>query len=463
MWPDSDASQLGNVQRDFAAVMGANALPVTVNYPLTSAEKAFMLSKYFSMMGGDYYNMNPMSLFRTPSLLLTSIALFASCSNSMAQPMGRAAGTDPGEGSIQRPGKPVDGKDYLVLERVRFLDKMGFDRPVEAFSMLFPKGWKTEGGVHWKSVGECRGEIVSNAVKATSPDGKIQFEALPPRSFNWASDQMMMQSMRAGARAGGCAVNQPFTAEQYIQGYAQQDLGASASEIRSDEARMAQSRQMDKQANAIAMQYGNNSKQTTTYATGRLTWPDGTRGIIETGVTNSITQRTDMFNGGMSTFSVTGVFYTTITRFPPDRKDEALRMLKLFTSSHRVNPVWQQAKENFLTQLGNMEHAGRMEKIRLMGEQAQAYAKAQTKATDRQMRSWEQQQSSQTASHERFVKTIREVETWNDGSNGRVELTSGYDQAWSRGDGSYILTNSPNFDPSSVFQDQAWKPMQQMK
>lgn len=83
-------------------------------------------------------------------------------------------------------------------------------------------------------------------------------------------------------------------------------------------------------------------------------------------------------------------------------------------------------------------------------------------AMDQQMRSWEQQQSSQDRQHTQFVKAIREVETYNDGANGRVELSSGYDHAWSRGDGSYILSNSPNFDPSSVFQDQAWKPMEQV-
>lgn len=397
------------------------------------------------------------------SLCTSALVLTVACSNQ-AGPSTDQVSTDGGamEDNGQQP-RYTEGKDYLVLERVRFLDEMGFDRPVEAFSMLFPKGWKTEGGVQWKSVNACRGEIISMPVKATSPDGKLQFEAMGPRSFNWADDQMMMQSMQAGAQAGGCGVNQPFTAEQYIQGYAQQDLGATVSEIHGDEARMERARQMDQQANAISAQYGNNSEQSTTYATGKLTWPDGTEGIMEAGVTNMITRKPDMFSGGISTFSTTGVFYTTVTRFPPERKEEAARLLKMFTSSHRMNPVWTKAKENFLTQLGNMEHAGRMEKIRLMGEQAQAYAKSQSDASDRQMRNWEQQQASQDRSHDQFVKTIREVETWNDGSNGRVELTSGYDHAWSRGDGSYVLSNSPNFDPSTVFQDQAWKPMQMEK
>lgn len=353
----------------------------------------------------------------------------------------------------------AEGKDYVVLERRRFLDTQGFDRPVEAYSVLCPKDWKSEGGVQWKGVGSCRGEIVSTAFKISSPDGRITFEQGPVRSFGYASDPMMMQAMQVGAQAGGCGINQPFSADQYIEGYARQDLGATASEIAPDEAHMAMARQMDQQANAIAQQYGNHSEQTTTFSTGRLTWPDGTQGTIEVGVSNMVNQQPDLMNGGMTMFSSTSVFYTVITRFPPDRKEEAERMRALFTSSHRMNPVWKKAKEDFLTQLGNIEHAGRMERIRLAGEQAQAYARAQSDASDRRMRSWEQQQAGNDHQHEQFVKTIREVETWNDGSNGRVELTSGYDHAWSRGDGSYILTNSPTFDPGSVFQDQAWKPM----
>jgi hypothetical protein len=58
-----------------------------------------------------------------------------------------------------------------------------------------------------------------------------------------------------------------------------------------------------------------------------------------------------------------------------------------------------------------MEHQGRLETIRLMGEQAAAYAKAQSDASDRQMRDWEKQQASQDGQHKAFVQTIREVET----------------------------------------------------
>lgn len=53
-----------------------------------------------------------------------------------------------------------EGADYTVLERVRFMDNRGFQQPAEAFSALIPKGWKHEGGVVWKSLQECRADMV---------------------------------------------------------------------------------------------------------------------------------------------------------------------------------------------------------------------------------------------------------------------------------------------------------------
>ncbi|MGV8878129.1 MAG: hypothetical protein ACOH2A_03765 [Sphingobacteriaceae bacterium] len=51
------------------------------------------------------------------------------------------------------------------------------------------------------------------------------------------------------------------------------------------------------------------------------------------------------------------------------------------------------------------------------------------------------------------------MENYSDES-GKVELSSGYNHAWSRSDGSsFILSDDPNFDPSAVSQDQQWKGM----
>ena len=128
-----------------------------------------------------------------------------------------------------------EGKDYLVLERVRLLDSMGFDRPVEAMSILVPRGWKTEGGVTWKGIGGCRAEIVTFQISATSPDGAIRFLVLPLRSFIAFQNQMSQQAAMVAAQQGGCQVYPPFNAAQYLENLARNGLGgARATDIRPD-------------------------------------------------------------------------------------------------------------------------------------------------------------------------------------------------------------------------------------
>ncbi len=356
----------------------------------------------------------------------------------------------------------VEGKDYVLLERRLLLDQDRFDRPVEAFSLLFPRGWTVEGGVKWKGLGACRADIVGNEVTATSPDGAIRYQVIPSRSFLYAQDQMTQQIYQAGARAGGCQLNAPFDAVQYINGYAQRDLQATASEVKLDESRMPVARQLDAQAMQVAQQYGNQLQQQTTFAFGKITWPDGNEGILEVGVSNMVNRKPNMVTGVASTDSSTSVFYCVLMRFPAARREEATKLFGTIQTSFRQNPVWKQAKDSFLTRVGNMEQAGRLETLRLQGEQAASYAKSQSEAQDRQMRSWEVQQDSQDRQQKAFVQTIREVDTWRD-AKGPIELSSGYGQAWSRGDGSYLLSNSPTFDPSSVFQDQRWTEMKRDK
>jgi hypothetical protein len=219
---------------------------------------------------------------------------------------------------------------------------------------------------------------------------------------------------------------------------------------------------MDAQANAISRQYGTGTEQKTSMVFGKLKWAEGDEGILHIGVTSLVTRKPATFASAATSFSNTSVFFNVMMRFPAGRREEATKLYGTIQTSFRQNPIWNQAKTNFLTGLGNIEHAGRMETIRLMGEQAAAYAKSASEASDLRVRNWESQQASQDTQHKEFVQTIREVETWSDGA-GKVELSSGYNQAWSRGDGSYILSNSPSFDPAAVFQDQAWKEMQRTK
>jgi hypothetical protein len=165
----------------------------------------------------------------------------------------------------------------------------------------------------------------------------------------------------------------------------------------------------------------------------------------------------------MTSTWTTSAFYTAIVRYPPARKDEVMQVYRLLETGYRMNPTWSSAKQRYLTALGNQEHAAAMERIRLVGEEANAYAQQASAASDAQIRSWEASEASSDREQRQTIDAIREVETYHDPSGGEVKLDAGYEHAWSHGGGSYILSNQAGFDPSSAFQDPAWQPIQRVE
>jgi hypothetical protein len=85
---------------------------------------------------------------------------------------------------------------------------------------------------------------------------------------------------------------------------------------------------------------------------------------------------------------------------------------------------------------------------------------------DNIIRSWEQKNAASTADYSKnndgFGQYLRGVDSWTDGDGNKVELTSGYSNAWSKSDGSYILSNNPAFDPNvELGGTQSWGRMKQ--
>ncbi len=378
-----------------------------------------------------------------------------------------------------------EGTDYTVLERLRVRDEQGYVQPMEAFSVLVPKGWKTEGAVVWKDLNSCAGEMLAVRMTTASPDGAIRYTSLPLHTWGSASDPMMLQSMQMQMQYGGCEVGQPMEAADYLRKVLipREIEGASVVDIKvnSDVVRELESR--NAKYKAAVQQYGGSAEIYPSAIIATLKWPNGEEGIALCTVVNMITTTQDPYTGSFQQLSTSVSSERSWVRFPAERRAEAEQLLVTLRSSFRTNPEWQrnvddlfarirdQRDRNHAQVMAELEqqkrmnaaaHQHRMANIQAQGAANTAAHEQRMSNMDRNMRSWENQQSSQDRLHTSFVKTIREVETYRDGS-GTVELSSGYDQAWSRGDGTYILSNKPGFDPSSVFQDQNWQQMQLVK
>lgn len=427
-------------------------------------------------------------LSRTSILLATMTIL--SCTGEQASSSAPASsGSQAANSSESSPASGasfVEGRDYTVFERVRFMDATGFESPAEAFSLLLPRNWKHEGGIVWKNPRECVGEMVGARMSISSPDGAIRFQALPLHAWSYASDGAMLQSLQMQAQAGGCDVGEPMGAEAYLrQVMVPNELsGATVIEVRPNEPVQRELQQQAEKSRALIMQYGAQQVDFVIEAvTARVRWNDGTEGVVLCSVVNTISTMQNAFTGQMQRLSNSAASERSWIRFPPARRAEAETVLANLKSSYRTNPAWKSAVENYQARLRQQQdvdhhvkmkaiadqtaanaraHAGRMADIQARGAANTQRHENRMAAMDQSMRSWEAQQSSQDRTHTSFVQTIREVETWR-GPDGGVELSSGYDQAWSRGDGAYIVSNSPAFDPRSAFQDQSWTELKREK
>ena len=404
--------------------------------------------------------------------ILATIVLFASCSNEKQKTESTSTS------STEEKKQPVDaskfqeGSDYMIFERARIMDRQGFDVPVEAYSILLPKGWTTTSEIIWIAPGNsCQGTY--RKFKAQSPDGKYSLEMLPDLLFTWNSDQQLTEFQQQHSDPSSfCSVQQPMNAEKYLQELFVPTVleNATIKEVKSNQSVIDQMRQQNEKAVRELQQYGGGQMQfDQTAVNATVKWNDGNEAFVILGVTSVGMAVPNNYTGTYSQMYNTQITKRTIFKYPAGEETTAKNLFSVIMGSFRSNPSWENGVNDFWKQArqrSNQISVGQIrvmdEQTRRIGEQAIRNGNERLAAMDNEMRSWEQQQNSQDRMHTNFIKTIREVENFRD-ETGKYEMVSGYNHAWSRGDGrSFILSDNPNFDPSFVLQDQNWKEMKKV-
>ncbi len=372
----------------------------------------------------------------------------------------------------KQPEKYNEGTDYLLFERVRILDKAGFTEPQEAYSLLLPKGWTHESEVMWTAPGNaCSGTF--KKLRAKSADGKYSFEIFPDATYGWNTNAEANQFREDNSGSPSlCAQREPVNAEQYLRNvFVPDELGnPEIIKVESNQYVIEQMQQGNEKIKQELSQYGAVQMQFhQTAINANVEWSDGAEGLVTLGVSILENVVPNIYDGSSSTIYTTAVMNRVVFKFPKSESEQAKNLFSVVMGSIRTNPMWNEAVNKFWKdsrQQSNIAHLGRIkmidEQTRKMGEQAISSGQERLNNMDMNLRSWEKRQNSQDQMHTSFIKTIREVENYQD-ETGKYELTSSYNQAWSRGDGStFIMSNNPNFDPASVLQDQSWKEMKKV-
>lgn len=338
--------------------------------------------------------------------------------------------------------------DYTIVRRVRLLDQGGFDQPVEAYSLLVPQDWRVEGGVVWSQSG-CAAEMVNLQATLRSPDGALEMRFHPGLGLEYSSDPAVQQAVALGGGVGlgGCRFTQPFTVEEYArQSFMPQVLpGATVRKVeRLTEIEQALRPMLQQMA------FGPGTNAAFQVAGVEADHPDGRIGLALF-MRLQVDSPTPGMYGGQAVQSSYVINFRVSIIGPAERREEMERQSASIIASMRTNPEWERAVQNVRANVDRINREGAAARRRITFE-------SNKEISEMNMRSWERRMEGQAKGAHDFSQAIRGVETWQDPGGGQVELGGGYTNAWSRGDGTYLLSQDPNFDPRRSLEG-GWQPM----
>jgi hypothetical protein len=310
--------------------------------------------------------------------------------------------------------------------------------------MLVPLGWRSQGEVFWLPDHFCTRPFQPR-MQATSPDGMSRIELVPGEGWG-ANNRGQPLSNRCG-HAGHSS------AQAYLQAWvARHRPGATWLEYR------------------VRPERSNAGRQTP-YAGG-----GGARDWIETGqaligyvhqgkpvretlaVSIAFGATVVPMVGGGSYQTITGESYGVLSWRAPEGQLDA-RHFDAMWDTLRPTTQWQPRLQAALDrmraeteatqrEIGRINDATRAETLAHMQRRAQIRAQTQREVSEIYSGIARERAAANDRMHGETVRTLREVQLYREGSGGRVELPAHYHHAWRLRDGSYVLTDSPNFDPA---------------
>jgi hypothetical protein len=159
---------------------------------------------------------------------------------------------------------------------------------------------------------------------------------------------------------------------------------------------------------------------------------------------------------GTTTNTFWTVSYIFSVKAPRGGLDSLGALFRTMASSIRVNPQWM----NTYVQVINFLIRHQMRQIRNAGELSRIISQTHREMSDDMMRAWEERQEVYDRLSERFSQTIRGVDEYYDPvSKRRVELPSGYQNAWVNGLGEYVIAEQQDFNPN-LGSNQHWQRME---
>ncbi len=352
-----------------------------------------------------------------------------------AQYQGTPAGTAPYAAASGQPeqGRTTMPQGTVHAKRVQIIDRQGFEKPIVASTVIVPVTWREQGGVFWNAQALC-GSGYNFDFRVDAPDGRTGVHFFPMEYWQWNNTGSPV--------ASGCPTAQINSIQQYLQSLVQRTRpGAQIKDFRP---RPNIAKELE------------NLNQVTPMPMGEIrAWVEAGEVLIAY-QQNGIDMRETISAAAVFTLNrmqapgmpMTEYFNgATLPGFAMRAPNGQLdfKLAEMIRKSAKANPAWTAR----ITQ-----HNAKITNMKVTAARDQSRMTAQYGEEIRQMHadSWRLQSESFDRNSRETSEWIRGVETYNDPYyGGTVQLDNTYEHAYQLNDGSYVLTDDPDFNPYRVF------------
>ena len=322
---------------------------------------------------------------------------------------------------------------------------------LELFRMLIPSGWQFQGGCRWLL--DNPGMPAAVAFQVWNPQGAEAFEVLPNMNFTWNNNRLATSMFPPGSKYFGAEVRQPVGIQDAFRSYILPRYRSRFEHLQvinftplPDLPRLVRS-----EAPATPGASAEGGKLRICYGWQGKQYEEEIYAVVE--VLRVPIQ--GMF--GPTELILWFIDFLFSFRAAAGRLEATAGLFTVMIQSFKLNPQWSAAVKAIAQQLTQRQ----IQQIHHIGQLGQIYAQTGAEMRQQNLNDW----YSRQATYDRLAvdrsRAIRDVDGFFDPNRQEVvELPSGYGHAWVSGNGEYILTEDPTFNPN-VETNQNWTEMPQ--
>jgi hypothetical protein len=319
----------------------------------------------------------------------------------------------------------------------KYIDKM---TGMEAFRLLIPKGWRTEGKITWSANPALPAQA---RFRFSNPNGTEEFNLFPTQSFFWTNNRMFLSTNPPGSLRFGTLVMRPIDLHTAFMQVIIPRFRAGVSGLRT-----IQEKEVTELAKIARGQPVQGVRSSAKGGKIRIQYQDKGKPMEEE-IYAAVSQFVTNLPGSVFTsdyfINYWYIDYVFSFKAEKNRLDSQSKVFQTMVYSLRVNPRWFAKVDNVKVMLAQQVIRG----IRAVGRIGEMVARAGSEMREDQMRAWEQRQQAQDRIARNFSDYIRGVDRFHDPFAGKeVELPSGYGRAFANNLGEYIVTDSPSYNPN---------------